>query len=103
LRRLDGAPEGILQHTFNAADSGNWALFIETLGGIEQDKKNLPIKVLKVWSDEEGKYGDPKDESIQGITDGIQDAISRAKIWTISRKGNNVTDSVRLEGRGPPS
>ncbi|PHS30661.1 MAG: replication protein A [Methylophaga sp.] len=103
LRRLNGAPEGVLQQAYSAADSGNWALFIEALGGIEQDKKNLPIKVLKLWSDEEGKYGDPKGESIQGITDGIQDAISRDKIWTISRKENNVTDSVRMEGRSPPS
>jgi len=103
LRRLNGAPEGILQRAFNAADSGDWALFIETLGGIVQDKKNLPIKVLKVWSNEEGKYGDPKGESIQGITDGIQDAISRDKIWTISRKGNNVTDSMRMEGGSPPT
>jgi len=103
LRRLNGAPEGVLQQAFNAADSGDWALFIETLGGIEQDKKNLPLKVLKIWSDEEGKYGDPKGESIQGITDGIQDAISRDKIWTISRKGNNVADSVRMEGYSPPS
>jgi len=103
LRRLNGAPEGVLQHAFNAADSGDWALFIETLGGIVQDKKNLPIKILKVWSDEEGKYGDPKGESIQGITDGIQDAISRDKIWIISRKGNNVTDSMRMEGGSPPS
>jgi len=73
------------------------------LGGIEQDKKNLPIKVLKLWSDKAGQYGDPKGESIQGITDGIQDAISRDKVWTISRKENNVTDSERMEGRSPPS
>jgi hypothetical protein len=103
LRRLKGAPEGIIQQAYDAADSGNWSLFIEALGGIEQDKKNLPIKLLKLWSYEEGKYGDPKGESIQGITDGVQDAISRDKIWTISRKGNNVTDSVRMEGYSPPS
>lgn len=102
LRRLDDAPDGILQHAYDAADSGDWALFIQVLGGIEQDKKNLPIKVLKLWSDEAGQYGDPKGESIQGITDGIQDAISRDKIWTISRKGNNVTDSLRMEGGSPP-
>jgi len=103
LRRLANTPNGVIQHAFDAADSGDWAKFIEVLGGIEQEKKNLPIKVYRAWSDEEGKYGEPKGDSILGITDGVQDILSRDKIWTISRKKNNVTDSVRMEGYSPPS
>jgi len=98
LRRLDGAPEGILQQAYDAADSGNWALFIDVLGGIEQEKKNLPVRLYSIWSDEEGKFGDPMGESILGVTDGINEVISRDQNWTISRKGNNVTTLVRVEG-----
>lgn len=86
IRRLRSVPEGVISVAFAAADKGDWQTFIETLGGISQEKKLLPIKTLKTWLEGPGKYGEPLGERILGITDGFNDAISRSLSWKIQKR-----------------
>ena len=98
LRRLGSAPEGVLTEAFNAADKGDWQTFIEKLGGIEQAKKLLPIKMLKTWIDTPGKYGEPIGERVLGVTDGVNDAITRTLSWKIQKRKTSAAYSAGLRG-----
>ncbi|PKO50334.1 MAG: hypothetical protein CVU27_08935, partial [Betaproteobacteria bacterium HGW-Betaproteobacteria-20] len=52
-------PAGILTEAYEAADAGDWAKFLTTLGGPDPMRKDLPIQLAKVESQDIGKYGDP--------------------------------------------
>ena len=85
LRRTTAQiPSGILSDAFEAADTGNWAQFLMTLGGATPKRKDLPIQLAKTESQEIGKYGDPIGKKITGL---IADSIAlttRTHQWSIT-------------------
>jgi hypothetical protein len=85
LRRIAEAPEGLLSEAREAADSGNWELFTEALGGIDCPRKEQALKLLHIHDDEPGIYGEPKGDSILGVTDGKQYVVTREHSWTIEK------------------
>ena len=85
LRKIDHAPEGVLNDAREAADSGNWELFTEVFGGIECPRKNHRIQLLRVYSDALGLYGEPIGESIMGVTDGKDVLLTRIHTWSINK------------------
>ncbi|TDJ71315.1 MAG: replication endonuclease [Proteobacteria bacterium] len=90
LRRIRaGAPEGILADAWKAADSGEWADFVMVMGGPMATRKEQPINLLKVWSDERGRYGEPKGYRIKGVYAGPVEWPTRIHQWRVVR-----TDSV---------
>lgn len=99
LRRVKSeVPEGILQQAFHAADSGNWGQFLQLLGGATPKRKDLPIQLEKIESDEEDQYGDPKGLKIIGVK--AQDISLKTRIhqWTIvSAKDFSRKYTLRLE------
>jgi hypothetical protein len=48
-----------LQETINAADKGNWARFVQLMGGVTAKRQDHPIKLFKEDREEPEKYGDP--------------------------------------------
>lgn len=70
LRRISNAPEGILQQAQQAVDQGKWWLFIQLMGGATANRKDNPIKLMKIDSKERGKYGDPIGKKICGVETG---------------------------------
>ena len=85
LRRMSAEtlPAGILQDCCRAADSGDWFTYMIKMGGIAIKKTLLPLQILKVWSDELGKYEEPLGYVTRGIEfDGVS-FISRIHTWTI--------------------
>jgi len=85
LRRINEAPEGILNNAREAADAGNWQLFTEILGGVDCPRKDQKIKLAWSYSDEIGMYAEPKGDSIFGVTDGLNVLVTRIHTWTINR------------------
>jgi hypothetical protein len=98
FRRLKTAPEGLMESARLMADSGDWKGFIEVLGGVLQNKKEIPVFLLKSWSDEPGRYGEPKGDKIIGVTDGVVELESRIHIWTLFQKQNNGAAEAKLQG-----
>ncbi len=81
LRRGVEMPDGILKDAFEAADNGDWKLFVEILGGHTIQKKDVPAKLEMIWDDNLGKYGEPKGNRIFGVSDGVNIVETRIHIW----------------------
>jgi hypothetical protein len=85
LRRIDSAPSGILSDAREAADAGNWELFTEVFGGVNCPRKYQALQLLRIYNDKLGIYGEPKGESILGVTDGKDIIVTREHTWTIQK------------------
>ena len=85
LRRLSEPIK--LDHTIEAAraaaDSGNWAGYITTQGGISRTTRTQEISVAHAWTDEPGRYGEPKGFKVIGIKKGCIHVQTRIHAWTI--------------------
>ncbi len=97
LRRISNAPEGVLQQAQEAADQGEWWLFIQLMGGVTAKRKDIPIKLMKVESKELGKYGDPIGQRVCGVqTDTIQ-LPTRLHQWRIEKCSDDSQSTERLD------
>lgn len=77
-------PEGIITTAFQAADTGNWAEFLNLLGGVAPLRKDLPIQLDKKESEEPGKYGDPVGKQIIGVVSNAAKLKTRIRKWSIT-------------------
>lgn len=85
LRRMNSNlfPDGLIKECCKAADSGDWFLYMTKLGGIQSLGKRCPIQLLKVWSDDIGKYGEALGYVIKGIIHDCVNYLSRLHTWVI--------------------
>ena len=49
------------------ADAGDWKRFTELMGGPVARRDERPIAVARVWSDEPGRYLEPKGYCVVGV------------------------------------
>ena len=99
LRRISDAPEGILEQARLAADQGKWWQFIQLMGGTTTQRKDNPIKLMKIDSQERGKYGDPIGKKICGVeTDSIQ-LPTRSHQWRIQKKEVSTGSTERRSAK----
>lgn len=92
LRRIKGKDlTGTVKMAHTAADAGNWGDFIESMGGPFAKRKNHPIKVSRLWSDEPNRYQEPKGFKIHGVEAGNVTVLTRLHKWTI--KTVSLTES----------
>ncbi len=87
-RKITTAPEGLQEQARAAADSGNWELFTNLLGGTQISRKKQPIRPLREFIDECGKYGEPKGNQIVGVTNDVENLVTRIHQWTIFYRVN---------------
>lgn len=89
LRRIREPIAGALEMEAarQAADIGDWAAYVKAQGGIDVRRASRPVQLLKVWSDEAGRYGEAKGELINGVSSGIVDVQTRTHRWTIEFVG----------------
>lgn len=96
LRRIreeiKGAPD--LERARVAADRGDWAGYVQAQGGIHQARKDLKVRIAKVWSDELGQYGEPKGDVLMGVSNGIVTIQTRIHQWTIGFADTKQNDSL---------
>ena len=100
MRRLAGAPEGLLADAFEAADAGNWKRFVELMGGPGAMRKDRPIQLARMWNDRLGRYWEPIGEEIFGIQAGEIVCHTRLHRWTVKRQ---VATDTRLSADIAPS
>ncbi|MBX9895878.1 MAG: replication endonuclease [Nitrosomonas sp.] len=101
LRRISDAPEGILEQARQAVDQGQWWQFVQLMGGTTANRKDNPIKLMKIDSKELGKYGDPIGKKICGVeTDTIQ-LLTRLHQWHIERCAVNAEVTEKNSAKRP--
>lgn len=84
LRRIKGNDlTGTVKTAHTAADNGKWGDFIESMGGPFAKRKNHPIKVSRLWSDEPNRYQEPKGFKIHDVEAGNVTVLTRLHKWTI--------------------
>lgn len=82
LRKADGdIPAGKIKQAFEAADAGQWAAFLQVMGGTTPKRKELPIQLAKIESDEKGRYGDPIGNKTIGVQSGDIILKTRIHVW----------------------
>jgi len=83
-RRLDSEElDGLISEAVEAADIGNWAKFVEILGGPNAARKDRPIQLFRSDRGEKSRYGEAKVSAVIGIRNNDELAISREHKWEI--------------------
>ncbi len=83
FRRLKEIDNPDIAAAIKAADEGNWAAFIQLMGGPCTEKKMIPIAIMRVWSDKPNIYDEPIGYKIIGVEFENGYEISRIHIWDI--------------------
>jgi len=96
LRRLGEPPPGILGEAARAADDGDWARYVEVMGGTQARRADHPVRVVVLWSDRPNRYDEPEGYRISGVEARGQFAGTRQRQWTIQR-----TETANSDGAGP--
>lgn len=93
LRRLDTAPEGLLEQARIAADQANWCSYLQLQGGVLTARKDQPLRIYTVEriNAETGevlsnRYGELVDK-VEGVSFlGIPALKTRVHVWKIQTK-----------------
>lgn len=104
LRRLkDQQLNGWLEEVRQAADEGDWKSFMQLMGGPLIERKAIPLKIAKVWSDKENRYQEPKGYVIFGIELGNVSVPTRVDQWSLSyRRDNKIEARPKSNQRSDP-
>lgn len=79
-----------------AADQGEWAAFIEVMGGMNCSSKDRPITLAKAWSDRPNSYDEPIGEVVFGVQVGDAVIQTRLHIWkveSVSKSAKNESEA----------
>lgn len=87
LRRLRGSgPEGMVADLSIAADVGDWQAYVRLMGGPFAKRKDYPLRVARLWSDQPGQYGEPLGWQIKGVECENLLIPTRFVQWRIERR-----------------
>lgn len=92
LRRIkssDGLPADLLP-AWEAADNGDYAAFIKTMGGVRIAKKDRPVQLLKEYADREGRYGEPVGNVVVGLECAGGQVRTRGQQWVIQPRVGRI-------------
>jgi hypothetical protein len=91
LRRIkEGAPAGLLGEAWQAANSGDWARYVNLTGGPTVTRANSALTLTRVWSDRPGRYGEPVGDQVVGVQAGAVTAVTRFHDWKIRLRGQSL-------------
>ncbi|MEW8190146.1 MAG: replication endonuclease [Candidatus Thiodiazotropha endolucinida] len=101
LRRIEGEESGVLETARDAADRGDWASFVQAMGGPTCSRQSHPVKLAKATDlidiDETtgevlraspvlNKYGEPSAAQIIGVECNGQITATRWHVWTLEKR-----------------
>ncbi|EIJ34709.1 replication endonuclease [Thiothrix nivea] len=95
LRRLQTAPDGLLEEARQAADAGDWCAYLQLQGGVSALRKEQPLRVYTVERVDtatgeviSNKYGEitGKVEGVDLL--GMAQVQTRLHVWRIQAKAN---------------
>lgn len=86
LRRTSAETTGLLEAARRAADAGDWAGFVEAMGGPQVDRKSAPIRLVAAYNGKLGAYGEPLGEQVYGVQAGSLVIPTRIHEWRIKER-----------------
>ena len=102
LRHVSEAPaDDCLAMAYIAADSGDWAAYIEAMGGVDLRRCDFTVQLAKSYSDRLNKYDEPLGETIFGVQSGDFLLVTRLHCWNIQRKNHEVADASEISKTEP--
>lgn len=109
LRRIEGEESGILETARDAADKGDWAAFVQAMGGPLCPRSSHPVRVARLADiqtvDEStgellkrtpltNRYGEPAAPRVVGVSVGDVIHLTRWREWEIKRGSNENQNMV---------
>ncbi|MET0061126.1 MAG: replication endonuclease [Candidatus Thiodiazotropha endolucinida] len=80
-----------------AADQGEWAVFIEAMGGMNCSRDDRPIVLAKAWSDRPNSYNEPIGVVVFGVQVGDVAIQTRIHIWRVEPVGFDLIGMSNFE------
>ena len=84
LRRGVDSTGGVVQAAADAANRGDWHKYTDLMGGPLVPRREMPIQLLKSSEGRLGRYGEPVDPLVIGVTSQGADFMTRHQTWTIA-------------------
>ena len=106
LRKIRSPIKGddVLESCRVAADSGDWSSYVMAQGGPSAKRSEHAISLEKSWDDNLGRYGEPKGNTVIGITHGIFTVQTKIHTWEIEFSPLYMGEqSVLCEASSAPS
>ena len=88
LRKAEEMGDQLLDAATQAADAGDWKSFTALMGGPSAKRNDQPIKLLQRWTDEPGRYLEPKGFQTIGVKTATVEMQTRLHRWKIGRLEN---------------
>lgn len=89
-RELAKSTGCVLEQAFDAADTGDWARYIEAQGGPNIPCKAMPVQMARAWNDKVGRYEESLGFQVSGIQAGNVVVATRIHEWTIRHNGSTA-------------
>lgn len=103
LRRIrEPLPYPAIEPFRAAADEGNWHAFCSLMQGKAGVQEGEPLTLARIWSDEPGRYDEPKGWRVEGIAHQFGTVLTRTKIWTIVTGAKPSSCSTWNTSSSPP-
>ena len=96
IRNPDAIQNDTVRNLATAADNALWHEFIELMGGPNVSRKELPVELLKVWSDELGQYNEPLGYQVRGLLVGHESLFTRNHTWKIENKKESAEGALEF-------
>jgi hypothetical protein len=85
-----------LENARLTADTGDWAAYVKANGGIDCLRTDRPVQLAKAWSDEPGRYGEPKGEITFGIACENVTVQTRIHTWKVEFKNTQENSTFEI-------
>ena len=97
LRRLKGGgPKGTVADLSAAADQADWQAYVKLMGGPMAPRRDHPLRLARLWSDQPGQYGEPLGWQIKGVEYGNLLIPTRFQQWRIERRSLGTPSLERI-------
>ncbi len=101
LRRLKGGgPKGTVADLSAAADQADWQTYVKLMGGPTAPRRDQPLRLARVWSDQLGVYGEPLGWQIKGVEYANLLIPTRFQQWRIERRPLGTLPLERIPDAG---
>jgi hypothetical protein len=95
LRRIQGKElKGLALEAWQAADAGNWEIFMKLMGGPNIARKECPLKISRQWSDDTNRYLEPIGYKIIGVDYENITIPTRIHQWTVTFKPESQKHNI---------